>query len=88
MSPVDRSHEAAVGEAVASLTTRLEEWGVADAHTHAAAYVHDMLRAGWRPVAPHIERVDLARRPLDPDVVKDRAARARALLTPTTEETE
>lgn len=46
-----KSHEALIGEAVASLTARLESWHVDDAATRAHEYVHDMLRAGWRPTA-------------------------------------
>lgn len=41
--------EARIGEAITSLTTRLETWGVDEAREKAHAYVHDMLRHGWRP---------------------------------------
>lgn len=46
-----KSNEARIAEAVASLTARLEAWGVADAAEKAHAYVNDMLREGWRPRA-------------------------------------
>ena len=44
--------QAAHAEAVNALTARLEAWGVDDAPARAAAYVADMVRAGWRPRAP------------------------------------
>ena len=46
------SREQQIGEAVASLTTRLDGWGIDDAQTKAHEYVTDMLRNGWRPIAP------------------------------------
>lgn len=46
------SRELQIAEAVASLTARLTTWAVDDASTKAHEYVNDMLRNGWRPVAP------------------------------------
>lgn len=44
-----KANEAEIGEAVASLTARLEALKVDDAASIATTYVNDMLRAGWRP---------------------------------------
>lgn len=49
-----RSDEARVAEAITSLTTRLETWGIHDATTKAHDYINDMLRAGWRPRAREV----------------------------------
>jgi hypothetical protein len=50
-----RSDEVAIAEAGASLTARLESWGVEDAGQKAHQFVTDMLRNGWRPRARAIE---------------------------------
>jgi hypothetical protein len=46
-----RSDEVKFAEAVASLTARLEAWGVEDASEHAEKFMRDMLHNGWRPRA-------------------------------------
>jgi hypothetical protein len=46
-----RSDEVKFAEAVASLTARLEAWGVDSAPEHAEKFMRDMLHNGWRPRA-------------------------------------
>lgn len=50
-----RSSDRLIGEAVASLTARLTEWGVDDPAAKAHDYVTAMLRNGWRPIARAVE---------------------------------
>lgn len=46
--------QAKIGDAIASLTARLDAWQVPDPSIKAHEFVNDMLRNGWRPAAPAI----------------------------------
>lgn len=52
---MSKSPEVAQGEAIAALTTRLEQWGVEEASVRAHEFVRDLIREGWRPRAPRCE---------------------------------
>ena len=79
---MSRSPEVAQAEAIAALTHRLEQWGVADAPERAHEFVRDLIREGWRPRAPRCEltqeRVD-PRRDRKPDEVPEYQAARQAL---------
>lgn len=74
------SHEARIGEAVASLTARLNSWGVDEPTQKAHDFVRDMLRNGWRPTAAYVEPTPTNPRPIDPDRARQLAAEAREAI--------
>lgn len=78
--------EAAIGEAVASLSARLDAAGLDDAQVIAHGFVTDLLRHGWRPnVRRPVEEPRTGPRATNP---AEHVARLRAeLRRPTAEET-
>lgn len=53
-----KSREQLIGEAVASLTARLDAWAGEEPREIAQTFITDMLRNGWRPAAaPPIARI-------------------------------
>lgn len=50
-----KSSEQRIGEAIASLTARLNAWGVEDAATKAHQFVRDMLANGWRTTRAELD---------------------------------
>lgn len=75
-----KSHEARIGEAVASLTARLGAWGVDDAAEKAHEFVSDMLRNGWRTTPAYVEPTPTNVRPIDPQRARELAGQARAAI--------
>lgn len=70
--------EAAIGEAIASLTARLDAAGLDDAHALAHSFVTDLLRHGWRPNARRpVEEPSTGPRATNP---AEHVARLRAQL--------
>ena len=75
-----KSHEARIAEAVASLTHRLEGWGVDEAAPKAHEFIRDMLHNGWRTTRATLDLPPKIARPADETTQANALGHVRAQL--------
>ena len=80
-----KSHEARIAEAVASLTHRLDSWGVDDAGNKAHEFVQLMLRNGWRTTRAELDPPPPRPRPAETTTRDAALAECRAAIHRTEE---